>query len=142
MTLTQAKQKLLRLDPQTALNSAIEQTKEQYIALNESQWAEGKLDNSADIIPTPYSQPYAKKRRTKGLQTAFIDLKYSGALYNGYEIEIVDGKMILKSSVAYEKYVTGRYGVMIWGLTPENMAKYRAIVKPLVLAATKAQWNA
>lgn len=140
MTITTAIERLGRIgnSVDVVIDKALKATEQDYIALNESQMAKGKLNDGSDIIPTPYSPGYAKRRQKAGLQTGFIDLRFTGAFYKGFTVQRDLMKLNLGSNVAYEKYISGRYTEKIYGLTPENMVKYREIIQPLILGELKA----
>lgn len=143
MTITAAIEKL-----QVVSNSvdaifirAISETEPDYIKLNEEQWAEGTFNHKLPGVTTPYSKPYAKVRQKAGLQTAFVDFKFTGKLYENYQIDIRNKDLKLSSDVDYEKYVTKMFGKDMWGLTDENLVRYRAILAPRVQIEAKAQWH-
>jgi hypothetical protein len=143
MTITNAIEKLQKLDPEFALIRAIDQTNEQYEDLQRSQLAAGITKDGATIEPYPYSRAYAKKRQKAGLQIAHIDLKFTGEYYKNMTMNVDNNVIRLGSNVDYEGAISKRYdGAEIYGLTDENMAKYRAIVKPIIVADMKAQYNA
>lgn len=120
---------------------AINETEAEFIKLNEEQWAEGTFNKKLPGTTTQYSKPYAKKREAAGLQTAFVDFRFKGDLYKGYHIDISTRQLKLSSDVDYEKYVTKMFGKNMWGLTQENMVRYRVILAPYVQAEAKAQFN-
>lgn len=140
MTITQALEKLEKLDPQSALEKAVNETITQYEDLNRSQLIDGKLRTGADLMP-PYSILYSEVRERAGLQIDHVDLKFSGAFYKGFTAEVQNETIKLGSDVEYEEKLTQRYSKDIWALTDENMNKYRQLVKPLILAESKAQFN-
>lgn len=140
MTITETIERLERLNLEQALHDAIEFTYEQYADLNREQWKEGITSTGADIMPAPYSKAYARIRRSEGLQTDFIDLRRKGNYYAGYEISQDAGRMYLTSYVSYEKWITNRFGEKIYGLTEDNMEKYRLVVHPIFMAAVKEQF--
>ena len=139
MGITEVIERLQRLDLEEALSEAVEYTKEEYADLNREQWKEGITSMGADMMP-PYSPGYARVRRREGLQTDHIDLNRTGALYGGYTIDQEGSIMHLSSDVDYEKYVSGRYGDKIYGLTDESMEKYREVVRPVLMASVKEQF--
>lgn len=140
LTIRTAIEKLQKIDVYSALVTAVEATKDQYAELNKEQMAEGRLSNSGEITP-PYSAQYAAQRRKMNLQTDHVDLKRTGAFYGGYTASVSGTKIDLGSTVSYEKYLSGRYSEKIFGLTNENMAKYRAIVQPLIMISVKEQFH-
>ena len=139
MWISELENRLESLDIEGALTEAIDQTKEQYADLNRGQWAKGLRSDGSNIEPAPYSPGYARKRQREGLQTAFIDLNRTGALYGGYAINQDSGVMRLSSEVDYEQYVSRRYTPAIYGLTDENMSIYRGVVRPIIMQNVKEQ---
>jgi hypothetical protein len=142
-TITQMIERLERVNPQTALVAAVNQTKEQYEDLLRSQLAAGKTKDGANIEPAPYSKAYGKLRQKEGLQIAFIDLKRKGNYYAGMTAEVEGTKIKLWSTVSYEQFISKRYDGPgeLYGLTESNMEKYREIVRPVLQAEAKAQYN-
>lgn len=103
---------------------SLEETKADFIRLNEDQWKEGIRRDGLPITPEPYSAAYGKLRRKKGLQTDFIDLYSTGAFYKNVFVASIDNDLIkFRSDVPYEKFLTKRYD-KIWGLDPENVRVY------------------
>ncbi len=141
MTIKQTIERLQRIQIEPALAEAINRTKADYIALNESQLAAGITRDTANIEPYPYSAAYAKKRQKAGLQTDHIDLNFTGTYYKEFTAKISGTKLELGSEVSYEPFISKRYNPLeIYGLTEENMDKYRAIVRPIVQGLVKAQF--
>jgi len=140
MTITQAIERLGRVDPKTALVHAVEATVQKYEDLNRDQLVVGKTKTGIQLSP-PYSAAYVKVRNKKGLQTDHVDLKNTGQFYAGFTAEVSGNRINLSSSVDYEKYLSSRYTENIYGLTNENMIKYRAIVAPIILAEVKVQFR-
>lgn len=142
-TITQVIERLSRINPQAALIIAVNQTKEQYEDLLRSQLAAGKTKDGANIEPAPYSAAWAKKRAKAGLQTGFIDLKFTGALYGGIKTNANGTKIDITNTVSYEPFVSKRYDGPgeLYGLTEENMIKYKAIVNPVLQIAARSQYG-
>lgn len=125
MTAAEAIKVFEKLDVEQIAVESIEETKDEFIRLNEEQWKEGLTNRGLPITPEPYSKPYAKIRQKEGLQTDFIDLKRKGNLYKNVAVDSIDkSKIKLRSDVPYEKWVTKRYD-NIWGLDPENIRIYQ-----------------
>jgi hypothetical protein len=143
MTITEGIQKLERVadNLDAIIVRAINETESDFIKLNEEQWAEGTFNRKIPGTTTPYSAPYAKVRQKKGLQTAFVDFKFTGELYKRYKIDIGSKGLKLSSDVDYEKDLTKRFGEDMWGLTDENLVKYRAILAPFIQRESKLQFN-
>lgn len=134
MTVSQAIEYLGRINLGNAVQQAVRDTAADYAKLNEDQWKEGVNSDASPLDPLQYSPGYKKVREREGLQTAHVDFKRTGAFYKGFSVALNNFKeVVLTSDVEYEKYLTKRYGARIWGLTPENIAKYREIVRPRLL---------
>lgn len=119
--------KLKGFDVEQAIAESIEETKDKFIELNLGQMAEGKRSDGQDIQPEPYSSGYAKRRQKKGLQTDFIDLRFTGGMYQNAGL-IVDNDVIrLGSEVDYEQFVSQRFA-KIWGLDDESKKIYEPIL--------------
>ena len=143
MTITETIERIGRIDLHIAMIRSIDQTKEQYEDLLRSQLAAGKTKDGGTIEPYPYSAKYAKQREKEGLQTDFIDLKRTGKYYKNMTATIDGTVLRLGSDVDYEQFISKRYDGPgeLYGLTDENMGKYRAIVQPVILADVKAQYH-
>lgn len=155
MTITQAITKLERLDPEKALIDAVVKTKDQYETLNKKQLYDGKTKTGADLSPTYLNDPYFKSReaaqrysdwkdkitpnsnRKSGVPNLFINGRY----YNSWTTRISRDKIEVQSSDPNAKKIEESFSNNIYGLDDENMSKYRAIIKPLVVADIKAQYN-
>lgn len=143
MTITRAIERIGRIDLHIAVLNAVDRTINQYEDLQRDQLSKGITRDGANIEPAPYSTKYAKQRRKEGLQTAFIDLKRTGEYY-GKMTATVDGTVLrLSSDVDYEQFISKRYNgpLELYGLTEDNMQKYKAIVIPLIVEGVKAQYN-
>ena len=88
------------------------------IALNNKQLLEGK--NALNkTMQTGYSGGYSTRRRKAGLQTGFVDLKFSGKYQDSKRgVKVADG-MNIESGVDYEKYLRGNFPNHV-GLTDKN----------------------
>ena len=85
-----------------------------------------------DTIQKGYSEPYGSKRRKKGLQTSFVDLKFSGKFYKGIFIEDTKAKrskieIDLSSNVEYADYLRRYDGVYGLDDKASKMVKQRII---------------
>lgn len=123
MTAATAIQRLKGLDIELVIVEAIEETKADYADLNKAQFQAGQLNDGTDITP-PYSASYARVRRREGLQTDHVDLYRTGRLYEQVAVSLDNDVIRSGSEVSYEKYLTGRYSVKLWGLDVENTRQY------------------
>lgn len=154
MTITQALEKLERLDPERALVDAVEKTIDQYELLNKKQLYDGKTKTGADLSPTYLEDPYFKSResaqrysdwkdkitpnsnRTPGVPNLFIN----GRFYNSWGFTVLGQKIAIAATDPNAAKIEGDFSNEIYGLDDENMDKYRALVKPLIVADIKAQY--
>jgi hypothetical protein len=107
--------------------------------LNRKQLLEGQ--DSRENPLGNYSQRHATRRANNGLQTSHIDLKFSGAFQDAFEIkegEEPDEIFRITSSnskrddiVKGLKYREG-FGEDIFGLTPENLEIFKREFNPLL----------
>lgn len=139
MTISAAIEKLSKLDLESALIQTIDETKEDFADLNRAQWAVGQLADGGVIGP-PYTKGYAARKSSAGLLADTVNLKMTGAFYQGYGIVIDNDILRLGSEVDYEPYITARYG-NIWGLTEENLEKYKEIFAPIFFKYLQEQWQ-
>lgn len=140
MTISQAIEKLGRLDLAQALEKVLGQTEEQYEDLNRSQLLQGKLNDGSDLTP-PYSVMWSEVRERHGLQIDHVDLKFTGNFYKGFTMKMEGETLQLGSDVEYEGSLSARYSEKIYGLSEENADTYRELIRPLVIAEVKAQYN-
>jgi len=75
---------------------------------SKEQLLKGKNVNS-EIMQRGYSTQYGKKRKKAGLQTSFVDLKFSGKYQDTKKgVKAKEGMNII-SDVDYEKYLRGNF---------------------------------
>lgn len=67
-------------------------------------------DGEGKKIRPKYTLGYARLRIKKGLQADHVDLHFSGKFHANLEIEVRDNEFVIKSNVAYDKYIEGKYG--------------------------------
>jgi hypothetical protein len=92
--------------------------KTKIVELNNSQLLSGKnIDN--EIMQSGYSTAYGRRRQKKGLQTAFVDLKFTGKYQDSRKAVKAAGGVNIQSGVDYEKYLRGNFEGHV-GLTEEN----------------------
>ena len=85
-----------------------------------------KVDGSK--IGNYTSKVYVDKRNKKGLQTSYIDLKFSGDLANSLGLRPINGGWeVTVGEEDLAGYLEDRYG-QIWGLTDENLAKIEEMI--------------
>lgn len=78
------------------------------VNMNNEQLLKGK-NISDDIMQRGYSTQYGKKRRKAGLQTSYVDLKFTGAYQDSRKGMKAKGGMNIVSGVDYEKYLRGNF---------------------------------
>ena len=66
-----------------------------------------------------YSKGYGKRRKSKGLQTSFVDLHFTGKMHKGLKVLPVKGGVDVRSKEPYEYYVRGNFP-RSFGLTKAN----------------------
>lgn len=155
MTITRAIEKLQRIDPQAALENAVNRTIPEYEELNKAQLFAGKNKDGQDLSPTYLNDPYFKTReaaqrysdwkdkitpnglRTPGVPNLFIN----GTYYNSWQTRIAGGRIETQASYERAKSIEDKFSNDVYGLDDPNMKKYRDIVRPLIIAEEKAQFN-
>ena len=80
-------------------------------------------------IQKGYSPGYAKTRKSKGLQTNYVDLNFTGEFYQSLDMveEGSFGKFDIISDVDYAKYIYGRFP-SIMGLTKNEAEEVKKIL--------------
>lgn len=90
---------------------------------NKTQLAEGKKSDGTQI--GTYSNMWANIRQSRGRQTEFVDLNFSGKHYDNLGFKkITEEYAELGSNISYESDITDRYGKDVYGLTQENTETY------------------
>ena len=81
----------------------------------------GEKADGSDI-GTLKSDIYARRKKQRGGSAPFgvPDLKFSGKLYEGLNVNITPAEYNVDSSVSYSKYNVKRYGKNIYGLQKDN----------------------
>jgi len=106
--------------------------------LQRSQLEVGK-NIEEKTIQQGYSPGYAKRRQRKGLQTKFVDLKFTGEFYKSLELTPIEkqGEFNIISFVDYYPYLIKRYPAII-GLSEKNLEKLKELlVKSLNVSIKK-----
>ena len=60
-----------------------------------------------------YSLGYARIRVKKGLQIDHVDTHFSGKFHASLQIETRENEFVISSTVDYDKYIIGKYGIEI-----------------------------
>jgi hypothetical protein len=104
--------------------------------LNKKQMLEGK-NTEGRIMQRGYSPQYAKKRKKAGLQTGFVDLRFTGKYQDTKKGAKVKEGINLISDVEYEKYLRGNFPDHV-GLDKPNAEQVAtAISEPLAVVIDK-----
>jgi len=75
---------------------------------NNAELMRGK-NTKGETIQKGYSKYYGKKRKEAGLQTQFVDLKFSGKFQDTSKgVKVVEG-LDIESGVDYEKHIRKRF---------------------------------
>lgn len=77
------------------------------------------INELGEKIQSGYSTGYTKRRKRKGLQTAFVDKHFTGKMHKGKKVLPVKGGVDLRSKEPYEYYVRANFPKS-WGLTKAN----------------------
>lgn len=134
MTAREAKRRLETLVGvmETAMVEAIDDTKDEYIALQQDQFREGKKRDGVQMVywadpAEAYSPGYKKKRQRHGLQTEVKDLNFTSEYYGQMEMEADAESIRITSGVEYEKWIDHFYNEdgELYGLSDENLDQYR-----------------
>jgi hypothetical protein len=125
MTAAEAIRRLRRINLPEVIVGALEETKEEYGALQLAQFVEGQ--NSVGIELSPYSKAYARLRQRNGLQTEVKDLRFSGEFYENLIVEPFEDVINVSSDVEYERWIDHFYNEdgKLYGLNDDNAFHYR-----------------
>lgn len=96
--------------------------------MQRGQLAKGK-NIEEETIQSGYSPGYAKRRKTKGLQTKFVDLKFTGEFYESLDLTPIEkqGEFNIISFVDYYPYLVKRYPAII-GLSEKNLKLLKELI--------------
>jgi hypothetical protein len=93
------------------------------------QLSEGLKPNGEEISLFGYSKMWASERANAGLQTDFVDLKFSGRMYEGIEpVSVTNDVYFFDSDVPYTTDLIARYGEFL-GLSEEDKDKLKELVR-------------
>jgi len=105
------------------------------VKMNNEQLLKGK-NKLSETMQKGYSPAYGKKRKKAGLQTSFVDLKFSGAYQDSRKgVKVKDG-INIQSSVDYEKYLRGNFPDHV-GLDKKNSDTIKELLSKEVAVLTK-----
>ena len=105
------------------------------VALNNAQLMEG-LNTEGKTMQKGYSKGYSSKRKKAGLQTSFVDLRFSGAYQDSRRGVKSDKGIDIESNTDYEKYLRGNFPKHV-GLTKESSEKIAELLSGEVSVLTK-----
>jgi len=97
------------------------------VELNNAQLMAGKNIDS-NIMQSGYSPNYARRRRKKGLQTSFVDLKFTGKYQDSRKGQKVKDGLNVVSGVDYEKYLRGNFPRHV-GLDDKNSEEIASLLE-------------
>ena len=78
------------------------------VELNNAELMKGK-NTEGGVIQRGYSAGYAKLRQKKGLQTSFVDLRFTGKFQDSSKPVKVLGGLDIDSDADYEKHLRAKY---------------------------------
>lgn len=106
------------------------------VSLNNEQLLQGKGVDSK-TMQSGYSPGYSKIRQRKGLQTGFVDLKFSGKYQDSRKAQKTKDGINIVSGVNYEKYLRKNFPTHV-GLTEKNADQIKkTVVKELAVEIEK-----
>jgi hypothetical protein len=88
------------------------------VPLANSQLLKG-VNVEGQTMQRGYSTPYGKRRGKKGLQTGFVDLKFSGKYQDTKKLVAYDYGVDIRSAADYEAYLRANFPGHV-GLTEPN----------------------
>lgn len=136
------RKRLENIDVQDALRQAIVEAKPALIEANREQLKKGLLTDGGRI-GSYKSNNYIRKRQKKGLQTAYVDLKYTGTLYSQIDAYVTKSNTVMFSRVEYAVHMEDYYATKsahIFGLTDENVQNISTTyIMPYLLPVIKKQ---
>lgn len=88
------------------------------VKLSNEQLMQG-INVNSKLMQRGYSPQYSKKRKKSGLQTAHVDLRFTGKYQDTKKAVKTKEGIDIKSGVEYEKYLRGNFPDHV-GLTKQN----------------------
>lgn len=128
MTASALIQKLKNVKVAVIAVEAIKQTEAEYLNIQTRKQMLYGIDATGNAISPSYTtNSYSKKKNRMNPLPGYgtPDLKVTGVLYRETKFIKVDQTQIeIVSEAPYAKYVEGRYGSKIYGLSPKNRSAY------------------
>jgi hypothetical protein len=88
------------------------------VTLSNEQLMQG-VNTKGETMQKGYSPAYGKKRKKAGLQTSFVDLKFSGTYQDSKKLVAYEYGVDIRSGADYEAYLRGNFPDHV-GLTEPN----------------------
>ena len=127
-------QQLKSIDINSILTEILKELVPDIVNLNVDQQHLRKGIRSDNSYLGVYSEPYAKRRQKKGLQTRHVDLQVTGEHHRNYTVKFNKDSFELTAPDDYvTPFLEARYGPYIFGLAPDELDELRAKVKPLLI---------
>ena len=117
-----------KVDLPIIIETAIEETAQDYIQLNtEQQLFKGVDADGGQLTPLYKSKSYARKKNEMNAAPGYgvPDLKLTGSFYENQKLTVNGDDINLDSDVDHAQYLEKNYGAAkIYGLDPENQEVY------------------
>ena len=93
---------------QKAANEILVQRNDEIVEMIKEQQHAG-VNAKNKKMQTGYSSGYAKRRKSKGLQTRYVDLHFTGDMHKGLKVRPVKEGVDVRSEEPYEFYVRAQF---------------------------------
>lgn len=114
------------LDIEAEIPRIIESDSEILLDKNRDQLTRGKTSKDTEVAPGYFSLVYSMEKQRENPLAGFgvPDLKLTGAFYNGFNIKVTASEFTIDSSDSKTSKLEGKYGQIIFGLTPSSKTDY------------------
>jgi len=125
MTISEAFNRVKRLDARTESRIIIELTGDEIILLNQAQLYTQSIDRDGDPLGGYFSQAYEDLKKGLNPQLGgLVDLNLTGDFYGGFYVSVGDTEFVIGSTDEKSQQLENKYGKWIFGLTEESRATY------------------
>lgn len=137
-TVAAMQRRFKKLSIEGVIAISLDQEKEAYLDLQREQFAEGEKSTGNPILPL-YAASTVKKKIRKGLPYDRVTLYETGKYWGELYASIDTTGLHIGSEAEYAIWIERRYdqGHPLYGLTPGNRLKFRALLEPVFIGNVK-----
>lgn len=130
-TVFEVMERINKVDLDTIVEDAIEETKSDLLAENTAQMLSGLKKDQKAIVPL-YAASTIRIKKKKGQPTDRVTLKDKGNLYARMGAIVDNDQVIIGSDVEYSNHLEEKYGE-IYGIGGRFKASYNEVLQPAIV---------